>query len=115
MTPPSAKMPTPPLRRLGEGEESWLTRRELVAEGAARRALHDGLLARQRDLAVAGRGDVEVGRTHQQRAQLGLVQRLEELGVAAARDIELELLGVLDRVGHIDARQRDLVQRALHL
>jgi hypothetical protein len=37
--------------------------------------LHDGLVAREADLAAARRGDVEIGVADQQRAQLGLAER----------------------------------------
>src|SRR5690349_18179901 len=61
-----------------------------VTEIAVAGALHDGLRAGELDAAAKAIGDGEVGRAHQQEAQLGLAERLVELGVAAARDIQGE-------------------------
>ena len=65
-------------------------RRELVAERAARRALHDGLVAREAHFAIASCGDVEIGLADQQDAELGLAERAKEVGEPAMRDVELE-------------------------
>src|SRR5262245_25209169 len=89
------------------------SRRELVAERAARRALHDRLGAIEADLASAGRGDIDVGRAYQKRAKLGLAQRTEELGKATARHIELERLLVVAAHFDIDLRLGDLAERAV--
>jgi hypothetical protein len=65
-------------------------RREFVAERAARRALHDGLVAREAHFAAARCGDVEIGLADQQGAELGLAKRAKEFGEPAMRDVELE-------------------------
>src|SRR5439155_15983849 len=67
-------------------------RREAVAEGAARRALHQGLVARQADLAAAGRNDVEIGRADQHSAELRLAERAKEFRETAVRDVEFQRL-----------------------
>jgi YD repeat-containing protein len=56
-------------------------------------ALHDGLRPLQLDLAAEAFGHGEVGTADQQETQLGSAHRLEELGVAAAGDIEIEGVG----------------------
>src|SRR4051794_33280889 len=61
--------------------------REPVAKRAARRALHQGLIARQADLTAASRDDIEIGGADQQRAELRLIQRAKEVCETAIRDV----------------------------
>ena len=56
-----------------------LSRRELIAERAARRALHESLIASEADFAAARSGYVEIGFAYQQRAEFGFAERPEEL------------------------------------
>src|SRR5439155_7426889 len=65
---------------------------EPVAERATRRALHQGLVAREADLAAAGRNDIEIGRADQQRAEFRLAERTKEFREAAMRDVEFQRL-----------------------
>src|SRR5690348_1641308 len=78
------------------------SRREFVAEGAARRALHDRPVAREADLAAARRGNVEIGLADKQCTELGLAERAKELGEAAPRDVEFQRLLVVTTHRHGD-------------
>jgi hypothetical protein len=71
------------------------SRCEPVAERAAWRALHQGLVAREADLAAAGCNDIEIGGADQQRAELRLAERAKEFREAAVRDIEFQRLLVV--------------------
>jgi hypothetical protein len=96
--------PAPPAVAL-----QWqLPRRESVAEGAARRTLHDGLGALEADFAIARRGDVEIGLAYQQRAEFGLAQFAEELGEAAARHVDVQRLLVVAQNLDFDIPPGDL-------
>src|SRR3954454_9572868 len=64
--------------------------REPVAEGAAWRALHQGLVAREADLAATSRDDIEIGGADQQRAELRLAERAKEFREPAMRDVEFQ-------------------------
>jgi hypothetical protein len=90
-----------------------MTGRELVAEGAARRAPHDRLGAVEAHLAIAGRGDVDIGLADQQCAQVGFAQGAEELGEAAARHVDFQRFLVLTSNLELDLSRGDLVQGAL--
>src|SRR5882724_10276585 len=90
-----------------------LARRELVAEGTGRRALHDGLGTLEANLASADRRDVEISLAYQQRAELGFAQRTEEFGEAAARDIDIERLFVLAQDLGFDLPSGDFAEDAL--
>ena len=60
------------------------------------------------DLAAADRGNVEIGLAYQQRAELGLAQRPEELGKPAAGHVEFHrLLVVAKRLELQIARRRN--------
>src|SRR5207302_1621574 len=65
-----------------------LSRLELVAEGAARRALHQGLGAVETDTATGRIDNIDIGGADQERAELGFAQREEELREAATGDVE---------------------------
>src|ERR1700687_2525185 len=90
-----------------------LPRCELVAEGTARRALHDGLSAVQADRAFADRRDVEIRLADQQRTELGLAERAEELGEAAARHVDVQRLLVVAQDFDLDLLARDLAEHAV--
>src|SRR6266851_1609928 len=92
--------------RLGSG-------RELVAEGTARRAAHDCLGAVQAHLAIAGRGDVEIGLADQQRTELGFAQGAKELGEAAARHVDFQRLLVMASNLELDLPRGDLAPGVL--
>src|SRR4051794_35698789 len=77
-----------PVARIASGKSS--SRRELVAEGTTRRALHDGLVAREADLADARRGNIEIGLADQQRAEDRLAERAKERREPACGDVELQ-------------------------
>ncbi len=93
--------------------QGTLARRKPVAEGAARRALHDGLGALEAHLARACRDDVEVGGADQQRAQLGFAQLAEEFGEAAARHVDVEHVLVLAQNLDLDLPAGDLAPDTL--
>ena len=67
-----------------------LLRRELVAERAARCALHDGLVMSEAHFAVARLGNVEIGFTHQQRAEFRLAEHTKELCEPAVRYVDVK-------------------------
>src|SRR5664280_2381891 len=90
-----------------------LPRCEPVAEGATRRALHDGLGAVQADLAFADRRDVEIRLANQQRTELWLAQGAEEFGEAAARDVDVQRLLVVAQDFDLDLLARDLAEHAV--
>src|SRR5215470_17585931 len=71
------------------------SRPEAVAKVAVGGALHDGLRPRELDLGRTDRGDVDVDVADEEAAQLRLAERLEELRVRAARDVELAGTGVV--------------------
>jgi hypothetical protein len=52
--------------------------------------LHDGLVAREADLAAARRDDVEIGFADQQRAEIGLAQSAKECRKLALRYVDFE-------------------------
>jgi len=52
-------------RNQRRSSQCLLSRRELVAEHAARCALHDSLVTGETDFAAAGRGNVEIGLAYQ--------------------------------------------------
>src|SRR5579862_3511784 len=74
------------------GTSTGLARLEPVAEIAARRALHQRLGARESDFAAAGVGNVDIGLADQERAEVGLAERLEKFGETAAPDVEFQRL-----------------------
>ena len=88
----AASTPLPDFAALNPGYATRRTssRSEFVAERAARRAFHDGLLAREAHFAAARCGDVEIGLADQQGAELGLAERAEEFGEPAMRNVEFE-------------------------
>lgn len=102
-------LPTPSAATL----QVKLTRCELVAESAARRALHDGLGPFEADLTFANRRDVEIRFANQQRAELGLAQCAEELGKAAARHVDVQRLLVMTQNLELDLPARDLAEHAV--
>src|SRR3954467_13319880 len=64
-----------------------------------RSALHDGLRSRQRDVGAETFGGRKVGGADQEKAELGLAQRLVELGIGASLHIKREdVLGLLDNI-----------------
>src|SRR5207244_13353415 len=79
---------------------SGLAPLELIAEIAARSALHQRLRPAEADVAAAGRGDVDVGLADQQRAELGFAQSAKELGKTAAGNVEF--LRFLVAAVHVD-------------
>jgi hypothetical protein len=77
-----------------------LSRREFVAEGAARRALHDRLAAREADVAAAGRGNIEIGFADEESAELWLAESAEEFREPALRYVEFQRFLVM--AAHLD-------------
>src|SRR5664279_5537782 len=90
-----------------------LARRELVAEGAARRAPHDCLTAFEADVAFPDRRDVEIRLANQQRTEFGLAQCPKELSEAAARHVDVQRLLVMAQNFDLDLFARDLAEDAL--
>src|SRR3989442_3611101 len=89
------------------------SRRELVAERAARRALHDGLVTSEGDVAARS-GDVEVGFAYEQRAKLGLAERAEELGEPAMCNVEFQRLLIVAAHLHRDVVLGDFGHGGVH-
>src|SRR5262249_22037458 len=59
-------------------------------------ALHDGLRARERDGVAESLGERKIRAAYEEKTELRLAQRLVELRIAAARDIDREgILGLL--------------------
>src|SRR5438445_11898171 len=90
------------------------SRRELVAERAARRTLHDGLVTSEGDVAAARSGDVEVGFAYEQRAKLGLAERAEELGEPAMCNVEFQRLLIVPAHLHRDVVLGDFGHGGVH-
>src|ERR1700721_365491 len=90
-----------------------LARRELVAEGATRRAPHDCLSAFEADFAFADRRDVGIGLANQQRTEFGLAEFPKKLSEAAARHVDVQRLLVMAQNFDLDLFARDLAEDAL--
>src|SRR5690242_14722110 len=88
-------MPATPSTPDSFPETPLSSRGEPVAESAARRTSHDRLGAIEAYGALVDGRDVEIGGADQQRAELGLAQRAEELGEPTARDVDVERLLVM--------------------
>src|SRR6185312_17060511 len=77
-------------RLLSTGE--WRSTSLPESEVTARSTLHDGLAARQFELAVEARDHGKVPIAVHAKAESGQAKLVIELGVAAARDIEIEMM-----------------------
>ena len=97
----------------GQARSRRLSRREFVAERAACGALHQGLIAIKADLAAGRRSDIEIGGAHQQRAEFGFVQRAEELGETATRNVDMQRLAVAPQHLEVDLLLGDVIETAL--
>src|ERR1044071_6230962 len=90
------------------------SRCERVAKRATRCALHQGLVAREANVAAAGRDDIEVGGADQQRAELRLAERAKEFREPAMRDVEFQRMLVVTAHLHRYFPFGDFGQRGLH-